>query len=59
MNRKDSDYSPETDVDVESQVPFFRYAQGPDVGAIAVTSMLICGTLVLIGLVLWGLITLL
>jgi hypothetical protein len=57
MNRKDSDYTPEAEI--ESRTPFFRYTQGPDVGAIAVISILIGGTLVLIGVVLWGLITLL
>jgi len=56
MTRKDSDYSPE-----ESQTPFFWKATHSDTdpAAMGITALLVVGSLILIGVILWALITLL
>lgn len=56
MTRKDSDYSPE-----EPQTPFFWKATHSDTdpAAMGITALLVVGSLVLIGVILWALITLL
>ncbi len=56
MTRKDSDYGPE-----EPQTPFFWKATHSDTdpAAMGITALLVVGSLVLLGVILWALITLL